>query len=153
MNVQKEARRDAQEFARAQMYYGEGAGTRRKLIAATVDAKASRDPVYGRYFQQEMDAQDMADHASKARRERRRRDVTERVTKSTKAAATGNYQNLPSTLFVIGAVGYVAHKTGFDKIILKKGKEVYADAKSRYEKKKAERRLRNLQDVSYDGGK
>ncbi len=30
----KVARKDAQEFARAKMYYGTGAGTRRKLIRA-----------------------------------------------------------------------------------------------------------------------
>lgn len=39
----REARKDASEFARAQMFYGEGAGTRRKLIRATVDAKTKKD--------------------------------------------------------------------------------------------------------------
>ena len=34
--VRRKARKDAKEYARAKMYYGEGAGNRRKLIRATV---------------------------------------------------------------------------------------------------------------------
>lgn len=36
--VRRRARRDAKEFTQAKMYYGEGAGNRRKLIKATVKA-------------------------------------------------------------------------------------------------------------------
>jgi hypothetical protein len=42
----REARKDATEFAKAKMFYGEGAGTRRKLIKAKVEAKAGKDPNY-----------------------------------------------------------------------------------------------------------
>jgi len=43
--VRRRARRDAKEFTQAKMYYGEGAGNRRKLIKATVKAR-SKDPFY-----------------------------------------------------------------------------------------------------------
>ena len=43
--AQKLAKKDAKEFARAKMFYGEGAGNRRKLIKATVQQR-SKDPVY-----------------------------------------------------------------------------------------------------------
>ena len=43
--LQKEASKDAKEFARAKMFYGEGAGNRRKLIKATVNQK-SKDEYY-----------------------------------------------------------------------------------------------------------
>lgn len=70
----KEARKDATEFARAKMFYGEGAGNRRKLINASVDAKRKRDPSYGKAFDHHLAKQNMADHAQKARSERSRTD-------------------------------------------------------------------------------
>ena len=47
--VRRRARRDAKEFTQAKMYYGEGAGNRRKLIKATVKAR-SKDPLYKSEF-------------------------------------------------------------------------------------------------------
>ena len=47
--VRRRARRDAKEFTQAKMYYGEGAGNRRKLIKATVKAR-SKDPFYKSEF-------------------------------------------------------------------------------------------------------
>ena len=40
--VRRRARRDAKEYTQAKMYYGEGAGNRRKLIKATVKARRQR---------------------------------------------------------------------------------------------------------------
>lgn len=39
------ARKDAKEFTQAKMYYGEGAGNRRKMIKAKVDQR-SKDATY-----------------------------------------------------------------------------------------------------------
>lgn len=124
MNATKEARIDAQEFARAQMYYGEGAGIRRKLINNTVDAKVARDPVYGRAFDKELRKQDMADHASKARKERTRRDTNKTVSKNIRGIATGNYQSVNTGLLVIVAAATIAHKTGYDQVLLAKSKRI-----------------------------
>lgn len=66
----REARKDAEEVARAKMYYGQGAGTRRKLINKSVEAKKSRDPKYAKAFDKHMSEQDFSTHASKARKER-----------------------------------------------------------------------------------
>ena len=66
----REARKDAQEFARAKMFYGEGAGTRRKLIKAKVEGKSKKDPNYKKAFDQHLSNQDMSKHAEKARGER-----------------------------------------------------------------------------------
>lgn len=79
----KNARKDAEEFARAQMYYGKGAGTRRKLIKATVDAKKAKDPNYAKAFDQHLAKQDMSSHAEKARSERH---ATDRKTKAKQSA-------------------------------------------------------------------
>ena len=69
------AKKDAKEFARAKMFYGEGAGTRRKLIKATVEAKSKKDPSYKKAFDTHLGNQDMASQASKARSERKRKDA------------------------------------------------------------------------------
>jgi hypothetical protein len=144
MNSGKEARNDAREFARAQMYYGEGAGTRRKLIEASVESKATRDPEYARAFRQELQRQDMAEHAEAARKERRRRDNAEAVKQNTKALVTGNYQNAQSTVLILVVAAYVVHQTGLDQKVYQKGKELASDLKAKW------RRRRHLKVVIID---
>lgn len=70
----REASKDAKEFARAKLFYGQGAGTRRKLIKATVEAKSKRDSSYKKAFDKHFSEQDLSTHAQKARRERGRKD-------------------------------------------------------------------------------
>lgn len=77
----REARKDAQEFARAKMFYGQGAGNRRKLIKATVEAKKKRDPSYAKAFDHHVERQDFSTHATKARKERKRTDRVDRTKK------------------------------------------------------------------------
>lgn len=78
----KEARKDADEFAKAKMFYGEGAGTRRKLIKAKVDSKAGKDPNYKKAFDHHLSNQDMGKRAEKARGERKRKDVAKGTAKT-----------------------------------------------------------------------
>lgn len=131
MNAQKEARRDAREFARAAMYYGEGAGIRRKLITATVDGKAGRNPAYARAFRLELARQDMATHAAKARREREVKDVGHVVGKNVRGILTGDLRSVNTGILMMGAVVYVAHHTGADKVIYDKAKKKVNDFKAR----------------------
>ena len=56
------------------MYYGEGAGNRRKRINSTVEQR-SKDPVYKKAFEDAFSKQDMAKHAKKAKSERMRKNV------------------------------------------------------------------------------
>lgn len=135
MNTQREARRDAREYARAQMYYGDGAGIRRKLIVAAVESKSHRDPAYSREFQSELKRQDMAEHALKARRERRRKDASESVKKNTKNLLTGKYENLQVGVLIVAGVAYIAHQTGYDKKAYEKGKELKKRIQNRLKKK------------------
>ena len=62
----KNAKDDAHEFARAKMFYGEGAGTRRKLIKAKVEQR-SKDPLYKSEFDKAMSEQNMGKHAEKSK--------------------------------------------------------------------------------------
>lgn len=80
--VNRIAKKDAEEFARAKAFYGQGAGTRRKLIKQTVEGRAKRIPGYQEAFQQHLDAQDTSKHAVKAVSERKRKDRHDTIKKS-----------------------------------------------------------------------
>ena len=72
--VRRRARRDVKEFTQAKMYYGEGAGNRRKLIKATVKAR-SKDPFYKSEFDKAVANTDMSKRATQARRQRGRKNA------------------------------------------------------------------------------
>ncbi len=78
----REARKDATEFAKAKMFYGEGAGTRRKLIKAKVESKSAKDPSYKKAFDHHLGNQDMGKRASQARGERARKDTAATTAKT-----------------------------------------------------------------------
>jgi len=131
--VHREANKDAVEFARAKMYYGQGAGNRRKLINATVTAKSAKDPVYKQAFEDALAKQDMAKRASEARGKRHRTDAvqgTAKTVRGIKNTVLGN-PAYASTAAVLLVAGYgVAKKTGVDQVILKAGKEAFSSAKT-----------------------
>lgn len=122
----KEAKKDAQEFARAKMFYGEGAGTRRKLIKGTVEGKSRKDPMYKKAFDYHLNAQDMSSHASKARGERKRKNVANSTKKTARGVGhilRGNsqYASLAAAMLVGGAM--YAKKAGIDKVVVKAAKK------------------------------
>lgn len=128
--IERTAKSDAKEFARAQQFYGEGAGTRRKLIKATVEGRSKNVAGYKEAFDRHLANQDMAKHASKAKSERKRKDVakgTAKTARGIKNIINGNaaYASLGATLLVGGALA--AHKTGIDKVILDAGKTKLRD--------------------------
>ena len=77
----KQAKKDAKEFARAKMFYGEGAGNRRKLIKATVEER-SKNEFYKKEFDRFSSKQDMSKHAKAAKGERKRKDVANATKKT-----------------------------------------------------------------------
>ena len=81
----REAKRDAKEFAEAKMFYGEGAGTRRKRIKEVVNQK-SKDPAYKKAYDYYLENQDMAKAASRTRVQRKAADVAKPVERTAKRA-------------------------------------------------------------------
>lgn len=131
--TERTAAKDAKEHARAKMYYGEGAGIRRRQIKATVDQR-SKDPAYKEAFDRHSGKQDMAKAGAKARSERKRTDVIKGGTKTAKGIhhiLNGNsqYANAAAAVIVGGAV--YAHKKGIDKMIVDKGKTLLNDPRFR----------------------
>ena len=107
-STNRAAKKDAKEHAKAKMFYGEGAGTRRKLIKAKVNSR-SKDPNYKKAFDYHSENQDMGKRAEQARRQRHRKDVANTTAKTARgiknlAMKTG----APVTL--TAAAGYAAYQ-------------------------------------------
>ena len=72
--LEKDAQRDAKEYAKAQAYYGEGAGTRRKQIK-NLTSERMKDKDYKKAFEGFLARQDMSKAQKSANRERKTRDA------------------------------------------------------------------------------
>ena len=93
------------------MYYGEGAGNRRKLIKATVKAR-SKDPFYKSEFDKAVANTDMSKRASQARRQRGRKNARNSAGKTVRGVgniATGNVSRAGGAL-ALGYLGYQGAK-------------------------------------------
>ena len=120
--VRRKARKDAKEYARAKMYYGEGAGNRRKLIRATVNER-SKDARSKAEFDKALAKQDMSKQASAAKRERKAADVKKGAGKMARGlvnAATGNMGRASASALIVYAG---LHATGADRIIINKASQ------------------------------
>lgn len=80
--VSRDAKKDAEEFARAKVFYGEGAGNRRKAIKTTVEAKKKKNSFYAEEFEYHLSQQDMEEHMRKAKMERSQRDTATNTRKA-----------------------------------------------------------------------
>ena len=126
----KDASKDAKEYARAKMYYGDGAGTRRKLIKATVEEK-SKDKDYKEAFDRAMSEQDMDEHVRKAIKERHAADAKATAGKAIRGAGhiiagdgakVAGFVTVGAT--VLGGAYAVLKYTGYDKVLIDKGKNL-----------------------------
>lgn len=143
----RDAKKDAEEFTRAKMFYGESAGTRRKLIKATVEAKSRRNPAYKKAFDHHVANTDMSKRADQARGQRKRKDVANSTRKTTRGAVhilNGNsqYASAATTVLVGGAL--YAHRKGIDRAVLNAGKTRVKDIQKLVKSRQTERLVKNL---------
>lgn len=132
--VRRAAKRDANESARAKLFYGEGAGTRRKLIKAKVESRSAKDVNYKSAFDHYMSQQDLGKRASQATSERRRKDTVKGVGKTARGVhrqLTGGWGAVSLTSAVIAGAYAYAHSTGFDKMIVDKAQAAFNDQRVR----------------------
>lgn len=120
------AKKDAKEFARAKMYYGEGAGNRRKLIKAKVEER-SKDPNYKEAFDKALSEQDMASHAAKAKAERTRNTAVKNTVKTGRGLVNAALGNIGKASAAAAAIYTVGHVTGANKIVADFAKEKVGD--------------------------
>jgi len=136
--TRKDAKKDAEEFTRAKLFYGKGAGTRRKLIKATVETKSKKDADYKKAFDHYVNQTDLGKRASQAKSERKRKDVTSSTTKTVRGvhrSLTGGFGAVPVTAAAIAGAYTVAQRTGADKTIARYAKTTYSKARA-YQKSK-----------------
>ncbi len=110
----KLAAKDAKEFARAKMFYGEGAGNRRKLIKATVEQRKKQSDAYAEAFERHLAEQDMGKHASAAKRERVARTTVNTTVKTGRGLVNAAMGNIGRASATAATIYVVAHQTGLD---------------------------------------
>lgn len=126
--VRRKAKKDAKEYARAKMFYGEGAGNRRKLIKATV-AERSKDPMYKAEFEKRLAQQDMAKHASAAKRERKVKTAGSTTAKTARGLVHASMGNIGRASATAASIYTIAHVTGVDKIVARNAKRTIGNWK------------------------
>lgn len=113
--LQKDAEKDAKEWAKAKAYYGEGAGTRRKLLKNKLSEKM-KDKDYQEAFEGFLKGQDMSSIQKSANRERKANDVKNAVGKT--ARGIKNLMlGVGSASMAAVAIYNVAKLTGANKVI------------------------------------
>lgn len=115
------ASKDAKRYADAKMFYGETAGTRRKLLKAELDKKKSRMPGYEDAFNKALENVDYAKSAKKAVVERKTKDVAyrTRVTVKQVLGVTG-----PLTVAAASII-YAKNKPAIDNFVASKATMAY----------------------------
>lgn len=125
--LNKDAEKDAREYARAKAYYGEGAGTRRKQIKNLISERM-KDPDYKKSFEDFLSRQDMSAHQKAANRERHFQDAkntTVKTARGVKNFLLGNAVPMTTAALLIGgALKY----TGAGAKIAKYGKTAFSSA-------------------------
>lgn len=143
MNLNKLAAKDAAKWAAAEMFFGEGAGTRRKLLGAEILDKQEKIPGYYDLFNNAYNSQDMAEHAIKAAKERKHIDRAAKVGKNVKSILRGDRKGLSTGVLIIVGIGYVAHQTGYDQVALEETKKYYRKTKTKFDIWKLKRDIDN----------
>lgn len=140
------AAKDAREHARAKMYYGEGAGIRRRQINNIVKTR-SKDPSYKAAFDHHLANQDLAKASAKAHSKRHRTDTVNTTKKTVKGVhhiLNGNAQYASAASAVIVGGAMYVHKAGIDKMLLDKGKAFINDANTRRQAKDIMDQIKNF---------
>jgi hypothetical protein len=132
MNITKQAAKDAAEWVRSDMFYGEGAGTRRHLIDTIVVSRKQKLPGYAEAFEKAVSQQDWADHAVKAMAERKRLDMGKGLKRNLRGVLTGNKRSLTTGVVTALTVYSILHETGLDKPIIAGAKQTGRAVKLEY---------------------
>lgn len=119
---ERHAKADAHEYVKAKLAIGEGAGNRRKLVNAKVNARASKSPEYKKAFDEHVAK--FSEHSDRLARQARVNKNVKATRKSVGKTARGVHRSLTggfgsvslASAAIAGAAVY-AHKTGLDKQI------------------------------------
>ena len=140
----RQALKDAKEFTQAKQFYGDGAGTRRKLIKKTVDQR-SKDEAYKKAFDHHVENTDWAKRSSQAISRRKRTDTVEGAKKTTRGIThlvAGNPQYASAAAILLFGAAGAAYKAGVHNHVAKYGKTVYSKAKVEFRAQQIKRQFK-----------
>lgn len=120
--LKKDAKKDAEDMARAKAYYGEGAGNRRKQIRNRISERM-KDPDYKAEYEKQLAAQDMSKHQKAANRERHAQDAKNTVAKTARGIKN-LIMGVGSASLTAVALYNAAKLVGADKVIADAGKQL-----------------------------
>jgi hypothetical protein len=143
-NIKSIAEKDASKWAYAEMFFGEGAGTRRKLLQAEINHKIKSVPGYEQALKAAYDRQDMAKHAIKAAKERQRLDRTQFMSRNLRGLILGNKRSLSTSIGLVVTTWSLLHQTGLDKEIGKWLKPRIERLKDWWRNERAKRKARRI---------
>lgn len=128
------AKADAHEFVKAKLSYGEGAGTRRKLIKAKVEARSKKSPEYKKAFDEHvtkfsMKSDRLAKQATINRNVKATRKSTVKTVKGVHRSLTGGFGSVSLASATIAGAYVYARKTGLDQKIISLAQEGIKNAK------------------------
>ena len=132
--IKRMAKKDAKEHEVSRLYYGEGSRTRRKLLKAKIEERL-KNPIYKQYYDEYLKSVNTEDAAIKAQKQRTSADIKKRAG----VTARGIYHTVMGDGAKVAAsvaagaaavsIGVAAlKKTGYDKVLINKGKQVFNTA-------------------------
>ena len=147
--IEKMAAKDAYRLASAEMAFGEGAGTARKLINAEIDQKllTYADTDYNDLLRLEYELLDRGKLAKKAIQNRKVLDLSAKAGQNFRAVKSGNLNNATTGVAVIIGIYMVAKKTGYDKVVEAKAKEFYKKAKTEVKYRRLRAQGKNVEKI------
>lgn len=116
-SVTRQAARDAAEYAKAKMMYGEGAGNRRKLIKETVDWNMRHIRGYQEAFDAAISRQNMMKLAKQAKRDHKIKYTAQFLGKNARAYIRGDWRAFSTPVLVVVGAGVILKYTGYDKVL------------------------------------
>lgn len=148
--IEKMAVQDAERWMAAEMAYGEGSGTRRKLLNAEIQGKliSHADTDYADLFNLTYEGLDLNKYAQLAIKERKALDRAAKASKNFRALKSGKLNNLSTGVFLFVGFAYMAHTTGADKVIEAHAKSLYRKAKIEIQFRKARMQGRNVEKIA-----
>ena len=139
------ARKDAKEYTQAKQFYGDGAGTRRKLIKKTVEQR-SKEESYKKAFDHHVNNTDWAKRSSQAVARRKRTDAVEGTKKMGRGIThliAGNPQYASAAAIALFGAAGLAYQKGVHKKVAKYGKVAYSKAKTEFRAQEIKRQFKN----------
>lgn len=146
--IQRMANKDAEMWLSAEMFYGDGAGVRRRHAEAEIATKVENMTGYHEAFERAYASLDKNKFAKLAIKERKQADRMLKNSKNLRAIKNGNLNNLSTGVFFAVGIAYVAHQTGYDKKIWAATKDLYAEAKAEVIVRKERRKTSNVYNIT-----